>query len=145
MKFPGGNQADVTASGTVDIDQNGSDHAIAEGAGNITINQLADVNDAFVINNAGTTYVEQKTGSNNAVWLDRNDVGIGDVNIVQDGASNKVYGLTGTLTSPTWAIFTGTHLDVDQIGSQDLLQLNANGSVTVGQNGTLNTAYVSQQ
>lgn len=143
-----GNVAEVDASGTVDIDQDGHDHAVATGSGNIVIYQKTDDNQAMVIRDAGTSIVVQEGNDYNLVWLDKED-SEGDVDIYQKGDHNEVFGLT---SSPSWAIFTGDDgdpltldLDVDQVGSYNLLRLDANGQVTVNQNGDSNTAYVSQQ
>jgi len=138
------NVAEVDASGTVDIDQNGSDHAVAHGSGNIVINQLAHNNKAMTINDNGTTNITQTTNNYNEVWLDKQGT-TGSADILQDGNNNKVFGLTGDFGSPTWATFTGSACDLSQTGESNLVKMNANGIVTVTQTGNLNTAVVNQQ
>lgn len=148
------NVAEVDASGTVQIMQNGSDHAVAIGGGDIVIDQRVDFNIGEVVNDEGITDVLQIGNEYNEVWLEKAH-SEGDVDILQDGDHNMVVGLSypsghDPLSDPSWAVFTGddetTALDlhVDQIGSGNVLMLEADGMVDVVQQGDTNSATINQ-
>jgi len=110
--------------------------------------------------NAGTTgntikYTQTSTGAadltqegdNNLVFLKTTTAGL--INLDQNGTSNGIalYASGSTSAATGSALFEGTHLNVEQSGSNNLMNLNstgANASVDVTQIGASNWASVVQ-
>ena len=97
---------------------------------------------------AGATATMSQTGDENVVSLLHG--GSGDADIYQNGTGNMVGSIdlsSGEFNDPCCGHFNGATLDVDQVGSYNLLHLDSNGLsdvVTVNQNGTSNLASVIQ-
>lgn len=133
------NLAEATQSGDYNDakqDQNGSSNTSR-------LIQSGDYNHALLIQDGNTNLlrVEQKTGAYNKVDLTQSDMSTGD--ILQDGSFNKVKGIGVDMASS----LEGSFLNVDQVGSNNTLQLyQTNGATsTVSQTGSFNSAVVNQQ
>jgi len=128
------NKLYVSTAGRLNVFQNNS--SIASEGNTVKYTQTS----------AGDADLNQ-VGSNNLVFLKTTTAGLIDVD--QNGTSNGValYANGSASAASGSALFEGTHLNVDQTGSSNLLNLNstgANASVDVMQNGSSNWASVVQ-
>ena len=73
-----------------------------------------------------------QNGADNSTQLNQSGGGILDV--LQFGISNMIMGLYLNCIMSDWAEFSGLFLNVDQMGENNELYLNAKGNVTVMQN-----------